>query len=83
MLTRFFFSTNFGLAAYFFTESLSRGTKIAEELEYGVVGWNDGAPSTAEAPFGGLKESGIGREGGKEGLDAFLETKFLSIALKP
>src|SRR5690606_9659859 len=60
--------TRFGLAAYFFTDSLTRGTYIAENLEYGIVGWNDGAPSTAQAPFGGMKESGIGREGGQEGL---------------
>lgn len=73
--------TRFGLAAYFFTDSLTRGTYIAESLEYGIVGWNDGAPSTAQAPFGGMKESGIGREGGQEGLDAFLETKYISIKL--
>jgi succinate-semialdehyde dehydrogenase / glutarate-semialdehyde dehydrogenase len=73
--------TRFGLAAYFFTDSLSRGTYIAENLEYGIVGWNDGAPSTAQAPFGGMKESGIGREGGQEGLEAFLETKYISIKL--
>ncbi|ANU22638.1 NAD-dependent succinate-semialdehyde dehydrogenase [Planococcus donghaensis] len=71
--------TRFGLAAYFFTESMSRGTYIAENLDYGIVGWNDGAPSTAQAPFGGMKESGVGREGGKEGLEAFLETKYISI----
>lgn len=73
--------TRFGLAAYFFTDSLSRGTYIAENLEYGIVGWNDGAPSTAQAPFGGMKESGIGREGGQEGLEAFLETKYISIKI--
>lgn len=73
--------SRFGLASYFFTESMSRGTYIAENLEYGIVGWNDGAPSTAQAPFGGMKESGIGREGGQEGLEAFLETKYLSIKL--
>ncbi|ANU27704.1 NAD-dependent succinate-semialdehyde dehydrogenase [Planococcus versutus] len=73
--------TRFGLAAYFFTESMSRGTYISENLDYGIVGWNDGAPSTAQAPFGGMKESGIGREGGQEGLDAFLETKYVSIKI--
>lgn len=73
--------TRFGLASYFFTESMSRGTFIAENLEYGIVGWNDGLPSTAQAPFGGMKESGVGREGGQEGLDAFLETKYISIKL--
>ncbi|MDG5790013.1 NAD-dependent succinate-semialdehyde dehydrogenase [Evansella sp. AB-P1] len=74
--------TRFGLAAYFFTENYSRGTKIAEGLEYGIVGWNDGVPAVAQAPFGGMKESGMGREGGMEGIEAFLETKFLSISLK-
>ncbi|MCA1021099.1 NAD-dependent succinate-semialdehyde dehydrogenase [Halobacillus litoralis] len=73
--------TPFGLAAYFFTESMSRGTKIAEALEYGIVGWNNGAPSAAQAPFGGAKQSGLGREGGSEGLEAFLETKYLSIGI--
>ncbi|MBT2581664.1 NAD-dependent succinate-semialdehyde dehydrogenase [Planococcus sp. ISL-109] len=73
--------SRFGLASYFFTESMSRGTFLAENLEYGIVGWNDGAPSTAQAPFGGMKESGIGREGGQEGLEAFLETKYISIQL--
>lgn len=73
--------TRFGLAAYFFTESMSRGTYLSENLDYGIVGWNDGAPSTAQAPFGGMKESGVGREGGQEGLEAFLETKYVSIKI--
>ncbi|XKE93866.1 NAD-dependent succinate-semialdehyde dehydrogenase [Metaplanococcus flavidus] len=73
--------TRFGLAAYFFTDSMTRGTYIAENLDYGIVGWNDGLPSAAQAPFGGMKESGIGREGGMEGLEAFLETKYISIQL--
>ncbi len=73
--------TRFGLAAYFFTDSMSRGTYIAENLDYGIVGWNDGAPSSAQAPFGGMKESGIGREGGQEGLEAFVETKYISIKI--
>ncbi|WP_304413574.1 NAD-dependent succinate-semialdehyde dehydrogenase [Halobacillus sp. BBL2006] len=73
--------TPFGLAAYFFTENMSRGTKIAEALEYGIIGWNNGAPSAAQAPFGGMKQSGLGREGGAEGIEAFLETKYLSIGI--
>lgn len=73
--------TRFGLAAYFFTDSMSRGTYLAENLDYGIVGWNDGSPSTAQAPFGGMKESGLGREGGQEGLEAFVETKYISIKL--
>lgn len=73
--------TRFGLAAYFFTDSMPRGTYLAENLDYGIVGWNDGSPSTAQAPFGGMKESGLGREGGQEGLEAFVETKYISIKL--
>ncbi|UOQ44266.1 NAD-dependent succinate-semialdehyde dehydrogenase [Halobacillus salinarum] len=71
----------FGLAAYYFTESMARGTKFAEALDYGIIGWNHGAPSTAQAPFGGMKQSGLGREGGSEGIEAFLETKYLSIGI--
>lgn len=71
----------FGLASYFFTESLSRGMKVAEGLEFGIVGWNDGAPSAAQAPFGGWKESGTEREGGHQGIEAFLETKYISMGL--
>lgn len=73
--------TNYGLAAYMFTESLSRGLRVSEKLEYGIVGLNDGRPSTAQAPFGGFKESGIGREGGHFGIEEFLEVKYISIGL--
>ncbi|MFC0611623.1 NAD-dependent succinate-semialdehyde dehydrogenase [Scopulibacillus daqui] len=73
--------TPFGLAAYFFTESVSRGTKISEELQYGIVGWNDGLPSTAQAPFGGIKQSGLGSEGGAEGIEEYLETKYVSLMI--
>src|SRR5699024_9891478 len=74
-------STEYGLAAYLFTENVSRGTKLIEQLDFGIVGWNDGVPSAAQAPFGGMKESGIGREGGHEGMDAFIETQYVSIGL--
>lgn len=74
-------NTNYGLAAYVFTESLSRGLRVSESLEYGIIGLNDGKPSTAQAPFGGFKESGIGREGGKFGIEEFLEVKYISIGL--
>ncbi len=70
--------TEFGLAAYLFTRDASRAWRVAEALDYGIVGLNDGLPSTAQAPFGGFKESGVAREGGQEGLDAFLETKYVS-----
>ena len=72
-------STPYGLAAYFFTNNYKTGTYLSENLDFGIVGWNDGAPSGAHIPFGGMKESGIGREGGMEGIDPYLETKFLSI----
>ena len=71
----------YGLAAYFYTRDLSRAFRIAERLEYGIVGLNDPLPSTAQAPFGGYKESGLGREGGTEGMEAFLETKYVSMSL--
>jgi succinate-semialdehyde dehydrogenase/glutarate-semialdehyde dehydrogenase len=74
-------SSPFGLAAYFYTRDASRLFRVAEALEYGVVGANDGLPSTPQAPFGGTKESGLGREGGRWGLDAYLETKYVSIGL--
>jgi len=73
--------TPFGLAAYVFTENISSGTKIIEEIDFGIVGWNDGAPSAVQAPFGGLKESGLGREGGHQGIDEFLETQYVSIGI--
>jgi len=68
----------YGLAAYFYTRDASRLIRVAEALDYGVVGANDSTPSTAQAPFGGMKESGLGREGGKWGVDEYLETKYVS-----
>ncbi|MED1204416.1 NAD-dependent succinate-semialdehyde dehydrogenase [Heyndrickxia acidicola] len=72
-------STPYGLAAYFFTNDYRTGTYLSEHLDFGIVGWNDGAPSGAHVPFGGMKESGLGREGGLEGIEPYLETKYLSI----
>ncbi len=74
--------TKYGLAAYVFTESVGKGTRLVKQLDYGIVGWNDGTPSAAQAPFGGMKESGLGREGGREGIEAFLETQYVSIGLE-
>ena len=74
-------STPYGLAAYVFTENLGGAIRICEQLEFGIIGLNDGAPSTAQAPFGGFKESGLGREGGHYGIDEFLEVKYISISL--
>lgn len=73
-------NTPFGLAAYVFTENIGKAIRISEALEYGIVGLNDGAPSTPQAPFGGFKESGLGREGGHQGIEEYLETKYISLA---
>lgn len=72
-------SLPYGLAAYYFTNDYKTGLYLSDQLEFGVIGWNDGAPSAAHAPFGGLKESGLGKEGGIEGIEAYLDTKYLSI----
>ncbi len=73
--------TNYGLAAYFYTRDVGRVFRVAEGLEYGIIGANDGSPSTAQAPFGGLKQSGLGREGGPHGIDEYLEVKYISLGL--
>ncbi len=75
-------NSRFGLAAYVYTENLSRSFRITEQLEYGIVGLNDALPSVVQAPFGGYKESGLGREGGHFGIDEFLEVKYISIGLE-
>jgi succinate-semialdehyde dehydrogenase / glutarate-semialdehyde dehydrogenase len=69
----------FGLAAYFETRDYARLFRVAERLHFGIVGANDGVPSTPNAPFGGVKESGYGREGGDFGIDEYLDVKFVSI----
>ena len=74
-------ASQFGLSAYAFTTNLDRMFRVAEKLEAGTIGINDGAPTTSNAPFGGMKHSGWGRELGSEGLDAFLETKHVSIGV--
>ncbi|WP_456287822.1 NAD-dependent succinate-semialdehyde dehydrogenase [Paenibacillus sp. AK002] len=71
----------YGLAAYVFTQNLGEAVRIAESLDYGIVGVNDPVPSTAQAPFGGFKESGLGREGGHYGMEEFLEVKYISLGL--
>ena len=71
--------TKYGLAGYFYSRDIGRIWRIAEELEYGMIGINAGVISTEVAPFGGIKESGVGREGAAEGIDEYLETKYIAI----
>ena len=73
--------SSYGLAAYAFTRDLGRTFRLAEALEAGTIAINDGLPATSQAPFGGVKQSGWGRELGSEGLDAFMETKHISLGL--
>ncbi|WP_332304344.1 NAD-dependent succinate-semialdehyde dehydrogenase [Rhizobium sp. GR12] len=72
-------NTDFGLASYFYAGNLSRVFRVAEALEYGMVGVNTGAISTAEAPFGGVKMSGLGREGSRHGIEEYTELKYVCI----
>ena len=73
-------NTPFGLASYFYTRDLAKSWRVSEQLEYGIVGLNTGIISTEMAPFGGIKESGMGREGSKYGIDDYLEIKYVSLA---
>jgi succinate-semialdehyde dehydrogenase/glutarate-semialdehyde dehydrogenase len=75
-------NTRYGLAAYVFTNDLSTAWKMAEGLEAGIIGINDPVPATPQCPFGGMKESGLGRELAHEGLEAYLETKYVSFKLR-
>ncbi len=74
-------ATRFGLAAYFYTRDMTRLVRVAEQLEYGLVGANDAAGYTHEIPFGGFKESGLGREGGHEGIEEYTEVKSVVVNL--
>ena len=71
--------TEYGLVAYLFTRDVPKGLALAERLDFGMVGLNRGLVSDPAAPFGGMKQSGIGREGGHEGLMEFLETQYVSL----
>jgi succinate-semialdehyde dehydrogenase/glutarate-semialdehyde dehydrogenase len=75
-------NTPYGLAAYVFTNDISAAWRMAEGLEAGIIGVNDAVPATPQCPFGGMKESGMGRELAHEGLEAYLETKYVSIGLR-
>lgn len=71
--------TEYGLAAYFYTQNLGRSWRVAQQLEYGMVGINEGIISTEVAPFGGIKQSGLGREGSKYGIDEYVEMKYVLV----
>ena len=73
--------TIFGLAAYIYTENISRIFKVSEQLEYGMVGMNSTAISNEVVPFGGVKQSGVGREGSKYGLEEFMTIKYLCLGV--
>jgi succinate-semialdehyde dehydrogenase/glutarate-semialdehyde dehydrogenase len=73
--------TEYGLVAYVFTRDIKRALRVCEGLETGMIGLNQGMVSNAGAPFGGVKQSGIGREGGNEGIDEYLETKYVAVNL--
>jgi len=75
-------NTKYGLAAYVFTNDLSVAWKMAEGIEAGIIGVNDPVPATPQCPFGGMKESGLGRELAHEGLEAYVETKYVSFKLR-
>jgi succinate-semialdehyde dehydrogenase/glutarate-semialdehyde dehydrogenase len=75
-------NTRYGLAAYVFTNDLTIAWRMAEGLEAGIIGINEPVPATPQCPFGGMKESGLGRELGHEGLEAYLETKYIAIRLR-
>lgn len=71
--------TEFGLASYFYSRDVAKIFRVAEELECGMIGVNTGAISTEVAPFGGIKQSGFGREGSRKGADDYLEIKYLCL----
>ena len=72
-------ATEFGLASYFYSRDVGRIFRVGEALEYGMVGINTGLISTAEVPFGGVKQSGLGREGGAQGIEDYVEVKYLCL----
>jgi len=71
--------TEYGLVAYLYTKDRSRGLRVSEKLDFGMIGLNRGLVSDPAAPFGGVKQSGLGREGAQEGMKEFLETQYVSV----
>jgi succinate-semialdehyde dehydrogenase / glutarate-semialdehyde dehydrogenase len=74
--------TDWGLVGYVITRDIDRAFTVSEKLEVGMVGLNSGVVSTASAPFGGIKQSGLGREGGRLGIEEYLETKYISVPIR-
>jgi succinate-semialdehyde dehydrogenase / glutarate-semialdehyde dehydrogenase len=74
-------ASSYGLAAYAYTSDLARAHRVAERLAHGIVGINDPVPTIVEAPFGGMKHSGLGREGGRDGISEYLESKYVSLGM--
>ena len=74
--------TDWGLVGYVITRDIDRAFTVSEKLEVGMVGLNSGIVSTASAPFGGIKQSGLGREGGRLGIEEYLETKYISVPIR-
>ncbi len=74
-------ATIFGLASYFYARDIGRITRVQEALEYGIVGVNTGIISTEVAPFGGVKQSGLGREGSRHGIEDYLEMKYICLSI--
>ena len=74
-------ASEYGLMGYVFTRDLNRALRVAEALDTGMVGLNQGVPSNAAAPFGGVKQSGFGREGGAEGIDEYLSLKYVGVGV--
>ena len=73
--------SEYGLSSYVFTENLNRANRVIDSLECGIIGVNDGLPSTYQASFGGIKSSGFGREGGPTGIQEYLGEKFVSVSV--
>jgi succinate-semialdehyde dehydrogenase/glutarate-semialdehyde dehydrogenase len=71
--------TEYGLVAYLYTKDVGRGIRVSEKLEFGMIGLNRGLVSDPAAPFGGVKQSGLGREGAQEGMREFMETQYISV----
>jgi succinate-semialdehyde dehydrogenase/glutarate-semialdehyde dehydrogenase len=74
-------NTEYGLVSYLYTSDVKRALRVSERLEAGMIGLNQGVVSNPAAPFGGIKQSGLGREGGTVGIDEFLETKYIAVSL--